>query len=1263
MALDQIHTLTQREPLHRAAVEGQALVGQTVAQILAAQNLDPAYGLPLVVLSRQGSDGIWQGHVLPMTMWATTCPKIGTRVEIAYAKAGDPISLIAMGGAALLPTAGTWIGGTLLGLGAVGTALVSAAVTVVGSLLLSALIPTPEQGDTPEALRAITGSGNRATPFEIVPQIFGRRRVSPPLSATGYTETVGDDIYFVGLFCLGYGPVAVSEIQIGETPITEFEGWSVDFRGVDANLSDLPSGGDNGGFNFYPADSALPLYRTDITTDSFGDEFRDRDEEAVRRTRVNTGLAQIDIDWPRGLFDVDDDDGDINRQEVEFRLYWRKVGENGWNEVIPTVNGGQYGRDPSEVSSEDIDDFGRVRESTRGMLGTGNLNGKFLLRRREQDGFRVTQTILFPEKAQYEIRVRRLSSKDNGQGDTDAFTLSAIRSYSGEALKNHPEVAEMSIRLKSTDQLSGQLDDVNLVVNRLALAWDGTDTYRTTSSHPAWAFLTLIHDICCPDPVPRSGIDLDGLLAYAAAEPHWTCDLILDRDQQIREAARTIAATGRATLSFFDFKHGLIPDQAAGPIKGLITPRNSWGFSGEITIPKPIHGFRVIFWSEFVATEDEVIIYADGYNAGNATEFETLRLPGVIVRDEQDATLGNVYRLARYHLAQAKLRRERFSVSMDWEHMAFERCDKVRLIHDVPIIGLGQGRVKSITQEVGYTALTLDDQMVDTPGQYRWTVRVQQPGEGHAELVVTTAELMAGGEWRVYSAPPAFSAIKAGDLLTIEETEEESLDCLIYDIIPRDANQTAELVLVPAAPAVLSADTGTIPDYVPVVGRATRRYGRPPAPRVVAAFSGRSAAVLITPTTLQPRIGVSLDYPDVVESDRVQLRWRRQDAVTWQDGGYTAPARAVYTDVLERRVVYSVQVRVVDVTTGKSSQWVNAGAITSISTDAPPPGVTNFSVVPADQQAIIGWDRSTAKDLSHMEVRFSSSEDPSWGASSIVDRIPASTNSLTVPARPGTYFARWVDYSGRYSNAAASYVLLPDAITASNVVATSTFEGPWTGTLDGTEVNGDGDLVLSTVDGEYVPYGTWEQNGAIDLGAVYPVQVTLTVEAFAFSASAAMSQWVSLASVTSLTSGSADDWSVTVQIAISDDGLTYSDWVEFTAGGFSGRYFKFRAVLRSFNANVTPQVLSVQVALDMPDRVDGATDVSAPISGVTVNFAPPFREAPAVVVTPRNTPSGARVEITGKTRTGFTAQFFDSSDAAIAADFDWVARGYGREKT
>ena len=67
---------------------------------------------------------------------------------------------------------------------------------------------------------------------------------------------------------------------------------------------------------------------------------------------------------------------------------------------------------------------------------------------------------------------------------------------------------------------------------------------------------------------------------------------------------------------------------------------------------------------------DERLVYNDGYSSSNATLFEGMSLPGVT----DPAT---VFKHARFHYAQLKLRPERYTLNVDWENLICTRGDLV----------------------------------------------------------------------------------------------------------------------------------------------------------------------------------------------------------------------------------------------------------------------------------------------------------------------------------------------------------------------------------------------------------------------------------------------------------------------------------------------------------------------------------------------------------------------------------------------------------
>ena len=95
--------------------------------------------------------------------------------------------------------------------------LVAGAITMLGTLLVNAIAPTPKpaaDGGLSTPSYAITGTSNRLNPYGSIPRVFGRRRLFPVLAAKPYTESVGNERYMRLLLLAGYGPLALDDIRI-----------------------------------------------------------------------------------------------------------------------------------------------------------------------------------------------------------------------------------------------------------------------------------------------------------------------------------------------------------------------------------------------------------------------------------------------------------------------------------------------------------------------------------------------------------------------------------------------------------------------------------------------------------------------------------------------------------------------------------------------------------------------------------------------------------------------------------------------------------------------------------------------------------------------------------------------------------------------------------------------------------------------------------------------------------------------------------------
>jgi len=143
------------------------------------------------------------------------------------------------------------------------------------------------------------------------------------------------------------------------------------------------------------------------------------------------------------------------------------------------------------------------------------------------------------------------------------------------------------------------------------------------------------------------------------------------------------------------------------------------------------------------------------------------------------------------------------------------------------------------------------------------------------------------------------------------------------------------------------------------------------------------------------------------------------------------------------------------------------------------------------------------------------------------------------------------------------------------------------------------------------------------------------------------------------------DTNATLQIATTDDdpsgSPTFTDFRDFVVGEYSARALKFRAVLNSNDTSASPKVETLQVTVDMPDRLEHGNDITSGTGsgGYDVTFSPAFSVLQNVAITAQNMASGDYYLVTSKSATGFNVVFKNSSNAVVSRTFDYQAKGYG----
>jgi hypothetical protein len=365
---------------------------------------------------------------------------------------------------------------------------------------------------------------------------------------------------------------------------------------------------------------------------------------------------------------------------------------------------------------------------------------------------------------------------------------------------------------------------------------------------------------------------------------------------------------------------------------------------------------------------------------------------------------------------------------------------------------------------------------------------------------------------------------------------------------------------------------------------------------------------------------------------------------------------------VEDDAIYEVRARTITSIGTKSAYTTATHAV--VGKAAPPADVTNFKVNITGTEAHLSWTAVPDLDLSHYRIRHSAvtSGGTYSNAQDLATRVSRPATSVVVPAKTGTYFIKAVDKLGNSSTNATPSVAIINRVNGGNVVQTITESPTFPGSKTNCEVVSS-DLLITSGNST----GTYLFNGYVDLGAKYQCRLTneITVQRFDRSnlLDSAGGLFDARAGLFDGDVGDFDDIDTEIQVRHTDDdpagAPTWSDWRQFDVGEYAARAFQFRLILSGDSTNVSPQVTSLSVTVDMPDRVIAGSDISSGAGAKVVTFSPAFKSLQGIGIAAQNLVSGDYYTITSKTVSGFTITFYDINDNAVDRTFDYVARGYG----
>ena len=381
--------------------------------------------------------------------------------------------------------------------------------------------------------------------------------------------------------------------------------------------------------------------------------------------------------------------------------------------------------------------------------------------------------------------------------------------------------------------------------------------------------------------------------------------------------------------------------------------------------------------------------------------------------------------------------------------------------------------------------------------------------------------------------------------------------------------------------------------------------------------------------------------------------------------------------------IYNVRVKAVN-SLGVSSTYVTATR-TIIGALAPPSDIEDFSCNVIGQEAHLSWTQIPDLDLAYYQIRYSALIDGSatWSNSvSLVEKVSRPATSINVPARVGTYLIKAVDKLGNFSSNATAIISNVTGVLNFNAVATQSEHPDFTGTktnviesdntlkLDSSELfdsasglfdDGTGLFESGLTSADLFASGSYEFATPIDIGAKHTARITASITQTSDN----------LDDVFDSRTGDFDDQksnfdgdtpancNAHIEIATSDDNVTYTSFRNFTIGDYTARYFKFKLIMTSTDLSSTPVVSELSVTIDMPDRIFSGNDITSGAGTYTITFTNSFKSVNyAVGITGEDLATGDFFLVENKTINGFDLTFKNSGGTAISRTFDYLAKGY-----
>ena len=868
------------------------------------------------------------GQVIPIAFWKDIYAAPGDRIEFVASPAGKAGNFLMKIVGAIMMVVGAvlsiYSGGTSNYLTAWGYGLMVGGTAI--SMLSDFICPIRpaslgnNNGKDASATYSLNSSSNGMSYDSPIPRIYGRFKVPPRRILDNYTEIDGNDEYLHFIGVTGYGPLAISDIKIGNNPIENYTDVDSYYtQGLEGNelLPDAPGVVYQDSFQI-----ALTAFDSNSeklpTNDWWVNRMVCAEDQKV--TKIS-----FDLMAPQGIYHMDDKArriADSRSFYAEYRYYDDDGNASEWiGESRVTIKGvtvspsRNYGSEYVYIKNNEIhhgtsnggDEIARLiyyygwdyepsgwriepnktALKKYGLTYTSEGNGVYtfsdgaytsistftLKGNKEQPDTAIRKTFTWNVSKygyhRYEIRVRPVEAENKDSKYVTGVYFTAVRGFDTKAKLidtafNKP-LSLIHLRIKATNQLNSSLPVITVLAESILPIWNGKNwNSKKRTRNPAAIFLDILRGDANERPKTDEEIDFASLQKwYEWCEQYeYTCDYVFDTQQNVWDALCDVASAGRGSPTLVGGKWGVVWAHKQTDVIGHITTRNISGFSSSKNYLDELHGLRCTFNDEDSDYEENTItVYAKGHNKSNSSLFQSINLLGVTNRKLASFT-------GMFRLNQMLLLGESYSCTMPLEFLRLRKNDLVRVVRPEVMYGIGAAWVVDFKRDDNgnISSLRWDAQLPMTPTKtYMAIIRLRDGSE--LSMTGTSPD----GLTMVIDDPVHTTVLpRPRDLVMVGVAEQVGRLCIVTSIEPK-ANLTATVTFQDYVDELYENDGGKVPEYtasITLPGKL-RRSIKAPTINYVRADEWALEAKADGP---HPRIYLRWKYNDDAAAARVEYR-------------------------------------------------------------------------------------------------------------------------------------------------------------------------------------------------------------------------------------------------------------------------------------------------------------------------------------------------------------------------------------------------------